>query len=285
MAEGELAGLSREALLELVRRQQAELAEHEAAIERRDEKIRAIEEEELLPCRRPAKTPESSSVPPSGGPKANRLAGRRRKRGPKRGRVGVSRVRSEPDIVIACRPSACAGCSAGLPQTGGRRTGRSHNPSWSPSATRDPHGVTELPAVTPVVLEGWQYAVTCAHCGVETRGAYPTGLEPWRTFGPGIEALLSYLHERHYVGYERLVEVCRDMFGLAISRVAWRTRCAAWSEGPVRPTRRSGSSSGAARSSTRTRPARRWPGAITGSGCSRRPRPATTSSSPAVAAR
>ncbi len=30
--------------------------------------------------------------------------------------------------------------------------------------------------------------------------------------------LLSHLHERHYVGYERLVEVCRDVFGLAISQ-------------------------------------------------------------------
>jgi transposase len=53
---------------------------------------------------------------------------------------------------------------------------------------------------------------------VRTVGAYPAGLEPRRTFGPGIEALLSYLHERHHVGYERLVEVCRDVFGLAISQ-------------------------------------------------------------------
>jgi transposase len=91
-----------------------------------------------------------------------------------------------------------------LPQAGGRRVGRSQ--------------VTELPAVRPAVIEGWQYALTCAQCGVETRGAYPSGLEPRRTFGPGVEALLSYLHERHHVGYDRLVEVCRDVFGLAISQ-------------------------------------------------------------------
>src|SRR3954470_16797550 len=113
MADDELAGLSREALLELVRRQQEALAEREAAIERRDEKIRALEEELLL-FRRPAKTPENSSVPPSRGPKGSRAAGRRRKPGPKRGHVGISRVRSEPDVVIECRPSACAGCGAGL---------------------------------------------------------------------------------------------------------------------------------------------------------------------------
>jgi len=68
------------------------------------------------------------------------------------------------------------------------------------------------------VIEGWQYAMTCEHCGVQTTGSYPAGLEPRRTFGPRIEALLSYLHERHHVGYERLVEFCRDVFGLSISQ-------------------------------------------------------------------
>src|ERR687898_1847952 len=124
MAEKDLAGLRREELLELVRRQQEELAEREAAIERRDEKIRALEEE-LAQFRRPVKTPENSSVPPSRGQKANRADGRRRKHGPKRGHVGVSRVRSEPDVVVECRPRACASCGQGLPQTGGRRVGRS----------------------------------------------------------------------------------------------------------------------------------------------------------------
>lgn len=205
-----LDGLSREGLLvllvrqvELVGRQQEELAEREAALERRDEKIRELEEE-LSQFRRPVKTPENSSVAPSRGQKANRGTGRRRKPGPKRGHVGVSRTRSEPDVVVACRPSACAGCGEPLPQAGGRRVGRSQ--------------VTDLPPVEPVVIEAWQYAVTCAQCGVQTVGTYPAGLEPRRTFGPGIEALLSYLHERHHVGYERLVEVCRDLFGLAISQ-------------------------------------------------------------------
>src|SRR3954447_23919833 len=109
MADEGLVGLRREELLDLVRRQQAELAAREAAIERRDEKIRELEEE-LAQFRRPAKTPENSSVPPSRGQKANRTPGRRRKLGPKRGHVGVSRERGEPDLVIDCRPSMCAEC-------------------------------------------------------------------------------------------------------------------------------------------------------------------------------
>src|SRR3954454_22855519 len=118
--------LGREELLELliqqvegIGRQQEVLAEREAAIERRDEKIRELEEE-LSQFRRPVKTPENSSVPPSRGQKANRVERRGRKPGPKRGHVGSSRVRSEPDVVLACRPSACAGCGEPLPHTGGR---------------------------------------------------------------------------------------------------------------------------------------------------------------------
>jgi len=202
--------LSREELLDLlvqqvevIGRQQEELAAREAAIERRDEKIRDLEEE-LSQFRRPAKTPENSSVPPSRGQKANWAERRGRKPGPKRGHLGVSRVRSEPDVVVECRPRACDGCGKPLPEVGGRRVGRSQ--------------VTELPPFTPVVIEAWQYALTCPHCGSQTTGTYPAGLEPRRTFGPGIEALLSYLHERHHVGYERLVELCRDVFGLTISQ-------------------------------------------------------------------
>jgi transposase len=77
--------------------------------------------------------------------------------------------------------------------------------------------VVELPPVRPVVVEAWQYAVRCQSCGTRTKGSYPEDLEPTRTFGPGIEALLGYFHERHHVSYERLVELCRDVFGLRIS--------------------------------------------------------------------
>ncbi len=213
MADDELVGLSREELLELVRRQEAELAA-------RDEKIRELEEE-LAQFRRPAKTPENSSVPPSRAQKASRGEGRRRKLGPKRGHVGSSRVRSEPDVVVKCRPRACGGCGHELPQRGGRRTGRSQ--------------VVELPAFAPVVIEAWQYTVACEQCGEQTAGVYPEGLDPRRTFGPNVEALLAYFHERHHVSYERLVEVCRDVFGLAISQGGVENALQRWVE-RARPT-------------------------------------------------
>ena len=203
MSPEELERLSHQELVALVGRQQEELAERDAAIERRDAKIRELEDE-LAQFRRPTKTPENSSVPPSQGHKANRCAGRGRKRGPRRGHVGVSRVRGEPELVVVCRPTVCAGCGESLPETGGRRVGRSQ--------------VVELPPVQPVIVEAHQYAVTCSACGTRTVAAYPAGLEPRRTFGPGIEALLGYLHERHHVSYERVAEICRDVFRLPISQ-------------------------------------------------------------------
>src|SRR5688572_31779717 len=178
-----LAELSREQLIELVLGLAARVAELEARLGQ------------------PPKTPGNSSVPPSAGFKANRAERRARKR--RRDHDGISRRRQPPDVIVRCRPSTCQGCGEPLPLAGQRRVGRSQ--------------VIELPPVRPVVVEAWQYAARCRGCGHRTRGAYPAGLEPTRTFGPQIEALLGYFHERHHVGYQRLVEVCGDLFGLRIS--------------------------------------------------------------------
>jgi transposase len=178
-----LAELSREQLIELVVALAAEVAELQAQ------------------RGQPAKTPGNSSVPPSVGVKPNRAERRARKR--RRGHDGISRRRQPPDVIVRCRPGPCRGCGEPLPLGGQRRVGRTQ--------------VVELPPLRPVVIEAWQYAARCRGCGTRTKGRYPAGLEPTRTFGPNLEALLGYFHERHHVGYERLVELCRDVFGLAIS--------------------------------------------------------------------
>src|SRR5215210_6413998 len=198
-----LQRLSRDELIELVIR----LSEMVAVVGRQQEQLaelqRRVGELEAAATERqaPAKTPGNSSVPPSVGFKANRTE--RRRRGKRRGHPGTSRRRQRPDVIVRCRPTTCAGCGEPLPEGGQRRVGRSQ--------------VIELPPIRPVVVEAWQYAARCSGCGTRTKGAYPEGLEPTRTFGPQVEALLGYFRERHHVGYERLVEVCRDVFDLRIS--------------------------------------------------------------------
>jgi transposase len=95
--------------------------------------------------------------------------------------------------------------------------------------------VIELPVFEPVVIEARQYTVARELGGEQTAGTYPAGPEPRRTFGPGVEALVSYFHERHHVSYERLVEVCRDVFGLASSQGGVENALQRWVE-RARPT-------------------------------------------------
>jgi transposase len=203
MDRAALERLSRAELIELVIR----MTEMIAVVGQREARIAELEgrlaarDAEVAERAAPPKTSENSSVPPSVGFKANRPERRARKR--RRGHAGVSRRRQRPDVIVRCRPSTCQGCGEPLPLDGQRRVGRSQ--------------VVELPPIRPVVVEAWQYAAGCRGCGTRTKGAYPAGLEPTRTFGPQIEALLGYFHERHHVSYERLVEVCRDLFGLRIS--------------------------------------------------------------------
>ncbi len=213
MGPDELDRLEREELVRLILRQRRELAEREAELAaqreelaRRDARVRELEGE-VARLSLPAKTPDNSSVPPSRGQKADSAESPRgAKRGPRHGHVGVSRARQEPDVVLHCRPIACGGCGAALPESEQRQVGRSQ--------------VTDLPPVRPVVVEAWRYAATCAACGARTEAPYAPGFEPRRTFGPGIEALLGYLREAHHLGYERLETVCRDLFGLRISQGA-----------------------------------------------------------------
>src|SRR5581483_7467149 len=80
--------------------------------------------------------------------------------------------------------------------------------------------VVELPPVQPVVLEAWRYAAVCPGCGAPTTAVYPAGFEPTRVFGPHLEALWTYLHDRHHVSYARLAAMGRDRWRLGVSQGA-----------------------------------------------------------------
>jgi len=192
MSDDELLHLSPAEVVAHVRRLEARIAELEAELARRGG---------------PPKTPENSSTPPSKGWKRERRpAPDGAKRGPPFGHVGTSRRRAEPNWVVLCHPTHCAGCGADLVGAPQERIGTSQ--------------VVELPPVQPVVLEAWRYATTCPHCGVTTTAAYPAGFEPTRVFGPHLEALWTYFHEQQHVSYARLAALGRDLWQLGVSQGA-----------------------------------------------------------------
>jgi transposase len=191
MSDEDLRHLSPEQVVALVHRLEARIAELEAELAQRGG---------------PPKTPQNSSTPPSKGFKGERPAGEGAKRGPPFGHRGTSRQRTAPAWVVLCQPTHCAGCGADLAAAAQARVGRSQ--------------VVELPPVEPVVYEAWRYAATCAHCGTTTAAEYPAGFAPTRVFGPRLEALWTYLHEQHHVGYARLARLAWDLWHLPVSQGA-----------------------------------------------------------------
>ena len=207
MSDEALAELSLRDLIARIRRLEEQLAvvtAHLAAAQARNAELEA----ELARRGGPPKTPQNSSTPPSKGWKREGLppgtAGA--KRGRPVGHSGTSRRRAEPDWVVLCQPSHCEACGQDLAAASQERVGVSQ--------------VVEVPPVQPVVLEAWRYATTCPACGATLTAPYPAGFEPTRVFGPHLEALWTYLHEQHHVGYARLAALGRDLWRLAVSQGA-----------------------------------------------------------------
>jgi len=77
--------------------------------------------------------------------------------------------------------------------------------------------VTEVPEIRPGVIETRQHEVVCPCCQRLQRGTLPEGLEASRQLGPRLEALVTYFHHEHHLGFERLGTVLQDVFGIGLS--------------------------------------------------------------------
>ena len=152
----------------------------------------------------PPKTPGNSSLPPSKGQKANRPKKEKR---PRKGRPGVARKLAEnPDHTRDVFAGVCPEC------------GKAASPSDQPAVYAYDH--IDLPEIKPVVTRMHLRSGACRRCGHRIAGTPPAGMAPGSPFGPGVAALAIYLHTRHMVSYNRLVEMFKGLFGLEISEGA-----------------------------------------------------------------
>ncbi len=208
-----LQELSREELIALNQR----LIEE---IQRLAAEVSALREE-LERSKRPPPTSRNSSQPPSQDWKGEHGKRRRRKkRGAQPGHAKAERALVEqPDQVIEAWVESCAHCPCRV------ATGRGGTGLLDQAPERVlRRQLTELPEIKPVVIETRQYEVVCPTCQRLQRGPLPAGLEAGRYFGPHLEALVTYLHHEHHLGFARLCTakprldwVLRDVFGTRLS--------------------------------------------------------------------
>lgn len=161
--------------------------------------------EEKLRLKQTPTTSRNSSQPPSRDFKVEKKKRKRKRRkGAKPGHEKHERARVDnPSKVIDVYVDNCPNCHLNLLDQVPVRTIRRQ--------------ITELPEIQPVVIETRQHEVICPCCGAPQCGKLPEGLEAGRYFGPRLEAAVTILHHEHHIGFERLVQICGEIFNLPLS--------------------------------------------------------------------
>jgi transposase len=154
---------------------------------------------------KPAKTPNNSSLPPSAGHKPNAATPSPEKKS-RKGRPGVARrLADNPDATCDRYAERCA-CGAEI-DAAGQELARAFD-----------H--IELPPIRPVTTRVNLYRATCPCCLARVTAEAPADMPEGSPFGPGIVALVAYLHGCQMVSYARLKEMLGGLFGLTLSEGA-----------------------------------------------------------------
>ena len=141
---------------------------------------------------KPPKTPTNSSLPPSSGQKAN-IADASGTKKSRKGHPGVAReLCANPDVTRDIYAERCA-CGAKLPA--------------ADQVLARAYDHVELPPIKPVTTRVNLHRADCPCCGNTITAEPPADMAPGSPFGPGIVALVNYLHGCQMVGYARLAEM------------------------------------------------------------------------------
>jgi transposase len=201
MYQDEVAKLSKEALIALVLAQAAQIAAQAAQIEELTRRI--VELEAKLGG--PPKTPDNSSVPPSQGRKPNRAE--RRAATQRKGRPGVFRALApHPDRILASVAERCPHCEHAL--------------SAADQSGFHAYDHIELPPIRPVITRIHRHRGVCPRCRRGFSAPPPAGMPPGSPFGPDLVALIVHLHVTQAIGFERLVRLLDEVFGIRLSEGA-----------------------------------------------------------------
>jgi transposase len=194
MYQDELTKLSKEELMARVLAQTAQIEELTRRIAELEAKLGG-----------PPKTPDNSSVPPSQGRKPSRAE--RRAANKRKGRPGVFRALApDPDRIVASVAERCPHCEHAL------------IPADQLSFHAYDH--LELPPIRPVITRIHRHRGVCPNCRRRFSAPPPAGMPPGSPFGPNLVALILHLHVTQAIGFERLVRLLDEVFGIRVSEGA-----------------------------------------------------------------
>jgi transposase len=194
MYQDDLAKLSKEELIALALAQTAQIEELTRRIADLEAKLGG-----------PPRTPDNSSLPPSQGPKPNRAE--RRAANKRKGRPGVSRALApNPDRIVASVAEHCPHCERAL----------------TPADQVGFHAYDhiELPLIRPVITRIHRHRGVCPGCRRGFSAPPPAGMSPGSPFGADLTALILHLHITQAIGFERLVCLLDEVFGVRLSEGA-----------------------------------------------------------------
>jgi transposase len=201
MYRNALANLSTEQLIELVLAQAAQIEAQSARIAELSRRIAELEAR----LDQPPKTPNNSSVPPSQARKPSRAERRAAKK--RQGRPGVFRALApNPDRIVKTVAGCCPHCNH--PLTSADQSGF------------HAYDHIELPPLRPVITRIHRHRGVCPSCRRGFSAPPPQGMAPGSPFGPDLTALILHLHVTQAIGFERLVRLLDEVFGIGISEGA-----------------------------------------------------------------
>jgi transposase len=157
-----------------------------------------------------ARNSQNSNRPPSSdglskpNPKSLRTPSGR-KPGGQPGHPGQTLQRiKNPDHTLIHELAVC-------PQCGGGGLNR------EPVLDYESRQIFDLPPRSLEVTEHRAQIKCCPHCAAQVRAEFPAGVSAPVQYGPRFQSLMVYLNQQQLLPYDRLAQLCEDLFGQPLS--------------------------------------------------------------------